>query len=93
MHANLRRAFIDRETVKIGGGEFTPEECRDASVKLRLFPLMLYVLLGAEDLFSAADGTSVEKEKLIAAYRDLLEQVKGYCHETRTSQTQRAQRM
>lgn len=42
--SNLRRAFIDRETVKIGGGEFTPEECKEAALQLASFDDLLAAL-------------------------------------------------
>ena len=42
--ANMRSAFIDRKSAKIGGGIFTPEELKDGAIALNAFPDLLDAL-------------------------------------------------
>ena len=41
---NMRLAFINRESVTIGVGRFTPEELRDGGIALKAFPDLLDAL-------------------------------------------------
>jgi hypothetical protein len=43
--ANMRNAFVERKSAKIGGGIFTPEELKDGAIALNAFPDLLAALL------------------------------------------------
>ena len=55
--ANMRHAFIDRRGAKIGGGNFTPEELRDAAILLNAAPDMLEALQWALVFCEAIERT------------------------------------
>lgn len=42
--ANMRIAFINRKSAKIGGGIFTPEELKAGAIALAAFPDLLVAL-------------------------------------------------
>lgn len=55
--ANMRSAFIDGKSAKIGGGIFTPEELKDGAIALNAFPDLLYIASWIEKECEEGDGT------------------------------------
>lgn len=72
--SNLRRAFIDRETIKIGGGEFTPEECKEAALQLASFDELLAAL---EALLNYGNLGAYDRADAMKAARAAIAKARG----------------
>lgn len=59
MANNLRYAARNSETVWVGGGEFTPEECREVAAQLEAFPGLLAACEAALMQYRADTGKVV----------------------------------
>ncbi len=72
--ANMRRAFIDRKSAKIGGGLFTPEELRDAAFVLRAAPDLLAAL---EALLNYQNLGAYDRAAAVIQARAVIAKAKG----------------
>lgn len=68
---NMRRSFIDRKCVKIGGGMFWPEELKHGAIALAAFPDMLAALIRLSDAAFARDTVMGDPCALLAAQAEL----------------------